>query len=310
MRNESDDFVSISVLMPAYNEEKYIEAAVSSIFSHVYPSGISVELVVVDDFSTDATLELLNGIKEKTGWNIRIYSNKEKGKNSAFNLAFLESTGAYICLMGGDDLIVPSILTKRAKAVECLLRGREGDDCGVSYCKIKTFSEDSAFDGIVIPREGKLGSKSGGAIMVSRSLAKLIFPLPEMLPNEDTWISAFLSYKKIAETHVAEIGLNYRIHSGNSHRRDIGFPEFRIQMWVRARALIYFYARHGASLEHDQEKKLLLAMIVEIGKYLGWSVAWVFLKDVSWKDKLKAISQSTRLGYYLKKKYYKHLVGR
>lgn len=310
MRNESDGCLGISVLMPAYNEEKYIEAAVASIFTQVYPMGITVELVVVDDFSTDATLELLRETKEKTGWNIQIHSNKNKGKNSAFNLAFSKSNGSYICLMGGDDLIVPSVLVKRARAVESLLAAQEDKNFGVSYCKIKTFSQDLAFDGIVIPRESKLGSKSGGAIMMSRPLAGLVFPLPEMLPNEDTWIAAFLSYKRIGEVHVPEIGLNYRIHSGNSHRRDIGFSEFKNQMWIRARALIYFYARHGASLEGDQEKKLLLAMIVEMGKYLGWSVAWLFLNGISWKDKLKAISQSTKLGYYLKKKYYKHLVGR
>lgn len=68
-----EDFGLISVIMAAYNVEKTIEQAIDSVLEQTYPN---LELLVVDDFSTDRTAELVACIAAKDCW-VRLISNEK-----------------------------------------------------------------------------------------------------------------------------------------------------------------------------------------------------------------------------------------
>lgn len=98
MDNKND---LISVLMPTYNVEEYVEEAVRSILNQTWTN---FELIIVDDCSTDKTFDILRGLANQDP-RIRIYRNKENSKIcQTLNRAWSHAKGNYIARMDGDDI--------------------------------------------------------------------------------------------------------------------------------------------------------------------------------------------------------------
>ena len=94
----------ISVLMPVYNVERYIDEAVTSILNQTYTE---LELVIVDDCSTDATYTHLQKLAQ-TDDRIKLLRNDVNLKIcKTLNKAYAISTGQYIARMDGDDISLP-----------------------------------------------------------------------------------------------------------------------------------------------------------------------------------------------------------
>ena len=85
----------ISVIVPVYNEENYIEACLSSMLLQDYPKD-AMEWFFVDGMSTDRTLEILNGYRDRYPELIRVLKNENKTVPYAMNLAIREAKGDYI----------------------------------------------------------------------------------------------------------------------------------------------------------------------------------------------------------------------
>lgn len=91
----------ISILMPVYNVEPYIEEAVNSILNQTYEN---FELIIVDDCSTDNTYKILEIMSQKDK-RIKLYKNKINSKIcKTLNRALELSTGDFIARMDGDDI--------------------------------------------------------------------------------------------------------------------------------------------------------------------------------------------------------------
>ncbi len=87
--------VIVSVVMPVYNEEKYIKKCVDSLLTQDYPLD-RMEWIFVDGSSTDKTVDILNCYREKYPSLIRIYDNPNKIVSYAMNIGIAESKGKYI----------------------------------------------------------------------------------------------------------------------------------------------------------------------------------------------------------------------
>lgn len=93
--------IAISILIPAYNAEKYIEKCLRSI---VKQSLKKIEIIVVNDGSKDRTLEILKKLKEEDD-RIKIINQENCGVSSARNTALTYVKGEYILWMDADDWI-------------------------------------------------------------------------------------------------------------------------------------------------------------------------------------------------------------
>ena len=94
----------ISILMPTYNVEKFVEEAVRSVLCQTYKN---FELIIVDDCSTDKTFEILMRLAKEDN-RIKLYRNEVNSKIcKTLNKAFQHSGGAYIGRMDGDDVSTP-----------------------------------------------------------------------------------------------------------------------------------------------------------------------------------------------------------
>lgn len=91
----------ISVLIPCYNAARFVRAALESVFAQTWPK---IELVVVDDGSTDGSLDILRRY-EATG--AKIISQDNRGAAAARNRAFLSSSGDFVLYFDADDLMGP-----------------------------------------------------------------------------------------------------------------------------------------------------------------------------------------------------------
>ncbi|RYZ30319.1 MAG: glycosyltransferase family 2 protein [Chitinophagaceae bacterium] len=99
----------VSVCMPAYNAEKYIEEALNSLLDQSYPN---LEIVIVNDGSTDGTGEILNQYERK---GVRVIHQENRGQCTAANTAFQHSAGEYIKFFDADDLLSKDFISDQVK---------------------------------------------------------------------------------------------------------------------------------------------------------------------------------------------------
>lgn len=91
----------VSIIIPAYNVEKYIEKCITSILEQTYTN---IEVIIVDDGSTDNTGKIIDNISQHDS-RIRILHKKNAGVSAARNSGIEASIGEYIVFVDGDDYI-------------------------------------------------------------------------------------------------------------------------------------------------------------------------------------------------------------
>ena len=94
--------IKISVIMPIYNDEEKIYDSINSVLSQ---SLTDIELICVDDGSTDNSLRILKSLAEKDD-RIRVFSQKNQGSGKARNKGISEAKGEYIAFLDSDDQMV------------------------------------------------------------------------------------------------------------------------------------------------------------------------------------------------------------
>jgi GT2 family glycosyltransferase/CDP-glycerol glycerophosphotransferase (TagB/SpsB family) len=123
----------VSVVMPAYNAQEFIAEAVESVLSQTMPD---LELVVLDDGSTDATLSVLS--RYTADPRVRVLSQGNLGRNGRIDLPFnrlvREARGEFVAWMGGDDACLPDRLEVQLAAFD--------EDPGLDVCHGATESID------------------------------------------------------------------------------------------------------------------------------------------------------------------------
>jgi glycosyltransferase involved in cell wall biosynthesis len=117
----------ISILMPVKNTEKYIYDSVQSILSQTYKN---FELIIIDDGSTDKTVEIIEGIK---GERIKLYKRESKGLIEQLNFGLQEANGEFIARMDADDIAFPDKLQLQ---IDFLLQNTDIQVVGTNFCFI------------------------------------------------------------------------------------------------------------------------------------------------------------------------------
>lgn len=104
----------VSILIPSYNYAKYIKFAIDSVLQQTYTNW---ELIIIDDGSTDSSVDIIKTYKDKR---IKLYTQKNSGVTNTLNKAFELSTGEYLCFLDADDVYHPNKLQDQ---VEILRKG-------------------------------------------------------------------------------------------------------------------------------------------------------------------------------------------
>lgn len=127
----------VSFIIPVYNTEKYIEATIYSILNQNYKN---IEIIAVNDGSTDKSPEILTNIKNNDN-RLKIINTKNQGVSSARNTGIDNANGEWIYFIDSDDLLLPD-------ALSVLLKHKD-DDIDIIMTEIIKSNETNTpfFDG-------------------------------------------------------------------------------------------------------------------------------------------------------------------
>ena len=116
---------AVSVVVPAYNVENYIEQCVLSVLNQSYPC---CELIIVDDGSTDSTPQILDKLREKND-HVRVIHKENAGVSAARNTGIETAKGDYIVFVDGDDYLAPNFIEYMVSMAQ---------DTGAEFCLSKS----------------------------------------------------------------------------------------------------------------------------------------------------------------------------
>ncbi len=102
----------VSVIIPAYNCEKFIHQTITSALNQTFKD---IEVLIVDNGSTDGTAEIIKSIKDSR---VHYFWQENRGVSSARNTAIKNSNAEFIALLDHDDLWMPDKLEKQLRLFE------------------------------------------------------------------------------------------------------------------------------------------------------------------------------------------------
>ncbi len=121
----------VSVVVPIYNVEKYLNRCLQSIVNQSYKN---IEIILVNDGSTDNSL-LIAEKKAKEDSRIKIISQQNQGLSAARNTGINNASGSYICFVDSDDFVHPDYVKL---LLECILK----NDADISVCDFLYIDEN------------------------------------------------------------------------------------------------------------------------------------------------------------------------
>lgn len=106
----------VSIIIPVYNHEKYVQETLSSIVNDSYPSK---EIVIIDDGSTDKTNNVIEEWIQKHKEIVVQYKSREnKGVSTTLNELVNMAQGEYICIVASDDYLLDGGIAKRVEYLQ------------------------------------------------------------------------------------------------------------------------------------------------------------------------------------------------
>ena len=230
----------ISVIIPSYNHAAYIGDAVESVISQ---SCTDFELIVVDDGSTDNSLEVLSGFSDPR---LRVLTQPNQGAHAAINRGLREATGEYLAILNSDDLYHPLRLAKMLEVLKADRQvglvgsyidiiDRDGKSLGIKH----GYDDSSPWLLEVPERSFRAGKDLHKALLTENywsTTSNFVFPR--------RWFEAVGEFRPLRYTHdwdfalrmarvsrmvlLPDVLMHYRVHATNTIREDQAAMIFEI----------------------------------------------------------------------------------
>jgi len=224
--------IKVSVIIPIYNAYDYLRPALDSV---IYQTLREIEIICIDDGSTDSSLEILKEY-QKTDERVRIVTEANAGPGLARNNGLGRARGEYIAFLDADDFYEPNfleLLYEKAAAENLDIAIASYD---IYNSKRAIFSKADEGDHIEIFDDGQIASKSSHPdhILASTTgsawnkifrrsfiIDKEIRFLPDVKVYEDVYftVTALSLAERVAR--VPEILIHHRIHSEQARNKTL-----------------------------------------------------------------------------------------
>ena len=219
----------VSVIVPCYNNEKHIEETLISVKKQTYPN---VEIIVVNDGSTDNSIEIIN----KNSFDVKIINQENHGPSHARNRGSEISSGKYLLFVDGDDIIDPSYISKCVDILE------SNETVNIVYTKSNYFD--------AINKEWKLPEMKlpdfliSNCIPVTAMIRKLVFEevgrFDENLRYIEDWELWIRIVKKYGGVHCIPEKLFFYRKSNNNKSLTDTYSLTNIE----SKSRLYIYNKH------------------------------------------------------------------
>lgn len=228
----------VSVVIPVYNVSEYLRECISSVCDQTLED---IEIIAINDGSTDDSLAVLNELSESDS-RIKVYTHTNRGLGETRNRGIELSQGEYIAFVDSDDFIAVTALEKLVEIA---------DECEADVVQGTTFFTDS--NGVV------------------ESVRKELTGIPEIKISENTLETFYRDYyftgiftpngcdklyrlEKIKNNHI-KFGDNKRIFAEDNWFQ-LQFIQTNPKVEIRA-VDYYFYRQQEKSIMHSPKKDLV-----------------------------------------------------
>lgn len=232
--------VVVSVVMPTFNRAEYILEAVHSVLAQTFPA---LELVIVDDGSTDATPEIIRSVTDSR---IRYLRQDHRGVSTALNTGWRAAQGEFIGRLDSDDRWLPELLATLVPRLQT------GSNVALAYGRAQWIDAQ----GNLLPNISGTNEKFPGQTLKSLLYGDFVTPMAVVInkkclervggydeslrANEDwdLWIRLAEFYRFV---YVDRVLAHYRVHSQNLTHS--GSSQNVRVIHDRIRVIEKFYAR-------------------------------------------------------------------
>ncbi|MFB2895268.1 glycosyltransferase [Aerosakkonemataceae cyanobacterium BLCC-F50] len=232
----------ISVIIPVYNGEATIKETIASVLNQTFKD---FELIVINDGSTDSTLDVVSSIQDPR---IKVFSYPNGNQAVSRNRGLSHATGEYISFIDADDLWTPDKLEAQLKALQ------ENPQAAVAYSWTDLIDEEGNFirGGAKIYWKGESHARlllndfieSGSNVLIRAEAFQEVGKFDESLPpaeDWDMWIRLAARYHYIV---VPSIQVLYRVRTNSSSTNVLKMEQ------VSLRIIEQRYAEAPESIQH------------------------------------------------------------
>ena len=207
----------ISVIIPSYNVEKYLDCCIESVVSQTYKN---IEIILIDDGSVDNTALMCDAWSEKDS-RIRVIHQNNQGLSAARNNGIKVATGKYICFVDSDDYIeadlfescITSIKNNNSDIVVFGMN-RVDENGKVFETEIpKTESVLSSYDALKLLFKGEIKDYAPNKLFKTELFNETEFPVDRNFEDIGTIYKLFLTSDKISL--LTKALYNYRKRDGS-----------------------------------------------------------------------------------------------
>ncbi|MDR6546844.1 glycosyltransferase involved in cell wall biosynthesis [Chryseobacterium rhizosphaerae] len=161
----------VSIIVPCYNVEKYVEQCVNSIISQDYRNW---ECILINDGSSDSTLDLIKYLETKDD-RIRVFTQKNLGLSATRNKGIDNSNGEFLFFLDSDDILSND-------AISTLVSSFQNNDIITSVIITSTFSNDNIINKIsqlLHPKEGTITFENSHFEVLVRTMETGLTPVAQ-----------------------------------------------------------------------------------------------------------------------------------
>ena len=220
MQNTTSKYPRVTVLIPVYNGEKYLHGAISSILTQSFSD---FEILVVDDRSTDKTIEIMKCYSDNP--KVHLMQNETNlGPGATRNRGFLAARGEYIAMLDCDDLACPDRLAEQVSFLD------SHPDFGMVGSAVEMIDSELCVFGLAFfrqaPEEIPPTLLFNNCFANSAIMAKRIVLLEERYKEDvffsedyELWVRIVRKYKA---WNLPKILLRYRLHPSSTGQANQG----------------------------------------------------------------------------------------
>lgn len=291
----------VSIVVLSYNYADYVLDTLDSIYTQTYPH---IEFFIIDDGSTDESVELINQWIEDNSVDVNFIVHRlNKGRNTALNTFLRQAKGKYVVMFASDDEMNPRRIEEQVKLME-----QVGEEYAVCYSDAELMNEESRPRGFF---SDKVGSPFlTGNVFEAYYFEKFFIAAPTTMFRKsvydkvglyDTRLTAedydmWMRILPVAKVVCCDyVGTKYRIKENQSFTPS---RQFNLQQWYHKDRIIIY--------------RKLVALLRHLGKWPNIQEA--ASRKISYHliqlKKLKSPYFSQMLTFLLKNAYYKIPVAR